>query len=640
MGDVHLKRRLTAVLLADVVGYSRLMSADEEGTHARLTEHVKTLIEPAITRYRGRPVRSMGDGLLIEFDSALDAVRCAIEIQRGLAEHEANQDDERIQLRIGINTGDVIADQHDIYGNSVNIAARLEGLAEPGQIYVTRGVRDQLLGCPIQFEDKGKRRVKNIGQPIRVYRVKDTTDSRLSHARTAVRGPPSIFGKALRSGPRTTLLSTAALATALTAGIPSTFWWDRVPATQPSILVLPFSNFSGDPSQDYLADAITDDLTTDLSRVPGTFVISSDTAFTYKGKAVDVRQIQRDCGVRYILEGSVEKLENKVKTNARLIEAGSGVQLWGDRFESNFTDLAELQDVIVGRIASSLQIQLVQVEDRRATAERTANPDATDLRLHAMALLASKISRDHHRAARDYLRRSLAIDENSAESLSELAHLLMNDYYSHWLEPNESLDDLRNEAADRVRKALEINPLLPLAHQADGLVHRARGEHEEALDAFDRALQLDPNFARAWAQRANELVMLGRPEEALPFAFKAMTLSPRDPALPVFYWIIGRAYFVMEDYKNAIIWLRKSVEMRGDAWYTRAYLIAAYALLPGPPKEDLAEDVSKFTTDFSTHTIKRIREVYEKENPQRNQQMKTAIDQLSKGLQSAGVPLG
>jgi tetratricopeptide (TPR) repeat protein len=258
----------------------------------------------------------------------------------------------------------------------------------------------------------------------------------------------------------------------------------------------------------------------------------------------------------------------------------------------------------------------------------------------AVQASASKISRDHHRAARDYLRRSLEIDGDSAESLSELAHLLMNDYYSHWLEPNESLDDLRNEAATFVRKALEINPLIPIAHQADGLVHRARGEHEEALDAFDRALQLDPNFARAWAQRANELVMLGRPEEALPFAFKAITLSPRDPALPVFYWIVGRAYFVMEDYKNAIVWLRKSVEMRGDAWYTRAYLISAYALLPGPPKDDLAEDVRAFTTEFSSHTIKRIREVYETENPQRNEQMKTAIDQLSKGLQSAGVPPG
>ena len=516
-------------------------------------------------------------------------------------------------------------------------------------------MRDQLLGFPdFAFSDRGHRRVKNIDRPIRVYSVtnalRNTADHQLSLARIRV-GLPSTLGKALRSGPHATLLSTAALAAALTVAI-STLptWRGRAPSVQPTLLVLPFSNFSGDHSQDYLADAITDDLTTDLSRVPGTFVVASDTAFTYKGKAVDVRQIGQECGVQYILEGSVERLENKVKTNARLIDAASGVQLWGESFKSGFTELARLQDAIVGQIASSLRIQLVQAEDRRAIAERPADPDSTDLRLHAMALLVTSHTPDHHFLARDYLRESLKIDENSAEGQSELAHLLMNDYYSHWLKPGEKLPDLLHEAEIAVQKALIMDPSIATAHQADGLIHRANGDHLGARDAFDRAIQLDPNFARAWAQKANELVMLGQPNEALPLAFKATKLSPHDPVLPVFHWIIGRAYFViasniaanrgqsLEYYNQAISWLRKSVEMMGNVWYSRAWLVSAY-WLSGRDQENEAKTArDNFIKDFPEHTIKRIRDVYEHENPQRNPVMTQAIDKLEAGLRDAGVP--
>lgn len=641
MDEVHLKRRLTAVLLADVVGYSRLMSLDEEGTHRRLINHVQNLIDPAVLKHHGRLIRSMGDGMLVEFDSAVDAVRCGVEMQRGLAEHEAGENDGRIQLRIGINTGDVIVDERDIYGNSINIAARLEGLAEPGQIYVTRGVRDQLLGYPnLRFENKGEWRVKNIDRPIRVFRVESDQQARPKSvaqllAAVADRGrrtTSSLTPRSISLIGGTLLGIMAILGTAT-----PTVWRVSAPPPRASIVVMPFNNFSGDPSQDYLADAVTDDLTTDLSRLSDTLVIASGTAFTYKGRAVDVRQIGQECGVRYLLEGSIQRIGKRVETNARLIETTSATQIWGDRFENEFSDLSELQDVITGRIASSLQIQLVKAENRRAIAERSADPDATDLRLHAMALLVSPITHEHHLAARRYLNESLGLDPKSAEGWSELAHVLMNDYYSHWLTPDETLPDLLRQAEEAVRNALRIDPSVAMAHQADGLVRRAHGDHLGALDAFDRALQLDPNFARAWAQKANELVMLGRAEEATPLALRAITLSPRDPALPVFYWIIGRAYFVMGKYEDAIVWLKKSVELRGNAWYTQAYLLSAYALTGRDKETEAIAALSEYKSKFREHTVQRIRDVYEKENPQTDRRMQASIRQLSKGLLLAGV---
>ena len=640
MDDVHLRRRLTAVLLADVVGYSRLMSVDEEGTHLRLTDYVKILIEPAVAEHRGRLVRSMGDGMLVEFDSALDAVRCGVDIQRALTEQESLETNQRIQLRIGINTGDVIVDERDIYGNSINIAARLEGLAEPGQIYVTRSVRDQLRGYPtLAFEDRGERRVKNIERPIRVFRVDYDQQPRASPP-SALAVARRLYRTACRPSRRWALLTAALIAVSGILAMAAPPIWRASPPVPPraSIVVMPFNNFSGDPKQEYLADAVTDDLTTDLSRLSGTLVIASGTAFTYKGKPFDPRQVGHECGVRYILEGSIERTGNWVQTNARLVETASATQIWADRFESKFSDLSELQDNITGRIASSLQLQLIKAEYHRAVAERPADPDATDLRLHAMALLLSPITREHHLVARRYLEKSLRLDPQSAEGWGQLAHLLMNDYYSRWVADGETLPDLLRKAEEAVQNALRIDPAIAIAHQADGLVRRAHGDHLAALDAFDQALQLDPDFARAWAQKANELVMVGRPKEALPFALRAITLSPRDPAVPVFYWIIGRAYFVMQKYDDAIVWLRKSVELRGNAWYTRAYLLSAYALTGRVNEPEGLAARKNFAAKFGDYTVHRIRDVYVHENPQSDPGMQESVRELSKGLLLAGVP--
>jgi adenylate cyclase len=639
----HLRRRLVAIMLADVVGYSRLMNADEEGTHIRLADYVGNLIAPVVIEHRGRLIRSMGDGLLVEFDSAVDAVRCGIDVQRGIALREAtSQPDHRIQLRIGINTGDVIIGEHDIHGNSINIAARLEGLAEPGQIYVTRGVRDQLRGYPnLSFQDIGDRRVKNIHQPIRVFRVdydREPQDPALRGRLTgAIR---RLYRTVVRPQPRWHAVVGVILAIAVAFGMAAPQVWRGAEPLQPraSIVVMPFNNFSSDRSEGYVADAITDDLTTDLSRIPGMLVIASGTAFTYKGKAVDVRQVGKECGVRYILEGSINKIGKLIHTNARLVEAASGTQIWSDHFENELANLSELQDTITGRIASSLEIQLVKAEVRRAIAQPPADPDAIDLRLHAMALLLSPITRDHHLAARRYLEESLRLGPESAEAWGQLANLMMNDYYNHWLQLGETLDDLLREAESAVDKALRLDPTVAIAHVADGMVRRARGDHLGALDAFDQAVHLDPNFARAWAQKANELVMVGRPEEAPPLALRAITLSPRDPALPVYYWHIGRAYFVMKKYDDAIVWIRKSVQLRDNAWYTWAYLVSAYALTKQEDQPQAIAAISEFKQKFKEYTVETIRRVYEKENPQSNERMKESIEELSKGLLAAGIP--
>jgi adenylate cyclase len=638
MESAHLRRRLKAILLADVVGYSRLMSLDEEGTHVRLADFVKDLIEPKMAEYHGRLIRSMGDGFLVEFDSAVDAVRCGLDIQSALADRSSGVSrDRRLQLRIGINTGDVIVDERDIYGNSVNIAARLEGLAEPGEIYVTRGVRDQLQGYPaFSFEDKGDRRVKNIQHPIRVYRVRHLHGQSKNVSSSALVICGHFFNRTasyLNARAAALGIVTLALVVAV-AGLSLPIWRDhtRLPP-HASIVVLPFNNLSNDPGEDYFADAVTEDLTTDLSRLSGTFVIARATAFTYKGKAVDARQIGQECGVRYLLEGSIIRIKTRVQTNARLIDAGSGLQIWADRFENEVSDLFELQEAITGRIAASLDIQLVRAESRRAIAERAANPDGVDLRFRAMGLYISGITPEHTLAARRLLEEALRLDPTSGEAWAWLADLVASDYLNRW---NDTGKDQIEEAATAVERALAIDHTLALAHFANGLVQRAKGEHQAALDAFNQALKLNPSFARAYAQGAAQLVNVGRPKEAPPLVEKAIKLSPRDPSLGVFYWIIGRAEFFSADYHNAIASLEKSVALRQNLWYNRLYLVSAYALVGN---QDQARRVlGEFNSypQFHGYTLERV-DLSEGANPNDNPVVVAGRQKFHEGLLKAGM---
>jgi len=359
------------------------------------------LLQPTIAGNHGRLIRTAGDGFLAEFDSAVDAVRCGLDIQRELADRNAGVPAaRRIQLRIGVNAGDVIVENQDIYGNSVNIAARLEGLAQPGGVYVTRNVRDQLQGHPgLLLEDRGERRAKNLPRPIRIYRVKQLQPEASSQGLIA-RARRFVQTRALRHWRSATLTAAAVAAiSAITLGALPIRRDYSLMSPRASIMVLPFRNVSNDPGQDYFADAVTDDVTTDLSRLSDTLVISPATAFTYKGKAVDPRQIGREFGVRYLLEGSIRKDGMQVQTNAQLVNTRNAAHIWADRFDTELADLSELQDAITGRIASSLNIQLVKAEYRRAVAERPTDPDAIDLRLRAMALVTASVTPESARSA-------------------------------------------------------------------------------------------------------------------------------------------------------------------------------------------------------------------------------------------------
>jgi TolB-like protein/class 3 adenylate cyclase len=363
------ERRLAAILAADVAGYSRLMGADEEGTHERFKTHCRELVDPKITAHRGRIVKTTGDGMLVEFPSVVDAVRCAAELQRAMIDRNAEiPEDKRITFRIGVNLGDVIIDGDDIYGDGVNIAARLEALAEPGGICILRVVRDQTRDkLPYPFEDMGEQSVKNIARPVRVYAMSAAAVA--STPLVAAQAQPTLRRRGRRSQ---RLLIAASVVVVL--GIPIAAWWAwpnansptvsvqapaavspkvppaavSTPAQRLSIVVLPFANLSTDPDQEYFVDGITDDLTTDLSRIADSFVIARTTAFTYKGKAVDVKQIGRELGVRYVLEGSARRAGDKVQVNAQLIDAGNGAHLWAERFDTNRANLAQAQSEITG----------------------------------------------------------------------------------------------------------------------------------------------------------------------------------------------------------------------------------------------------------------------------------------------------
>jgi TolB-like protein/class 3 adenylate cyclase len=383
-------RRLAAILAADVTGYSRLMGADEEGTHERVKAHLAELVNPKIAEHRGRIVKNTGDGFLAEFQSVINAVRCAAEVQRGMAaRNAATPASERIEFRIGINLGDVIVEEHDIFGAGVNIAARLEALAEPGGICVSGVVRDQIADkLPYPFEDMGEQNVKNIARPVRAYGLRFEAITELPAGRVL----PAPEAPLAPVAPRL------------------------------SIVVLPFSNLSDDLGQQYFADGITEDLTTDLSRVAGMLVISRNTAFTYRNKRVDTRQIGRELCVRYVLEGSVRRADNRVRVNAQLVDAETDAHLWAERFDGNAADLFVLQDEITSRIAVALDLELIAAEAARPT----EHPDTVDYILQGRAAVSNPRSRGKYVEAISLFERALTLDPHSVAAQSWLALTLAN----------------------------------------------------------------------------------------------------------------------------------------------------------------------------------------------------------------------
>jgi adenylate cyclase len=570
-------RRLAAILAADVAGYSRLMESDEEGTLRRLQAHRREVIDPKIREHQGRIVKTTGDGLLAEFRSVVDAVRCAVEMQRGIAECEAALPQGReLRFRIGINLGDIIVDRGDIFGDGVNIAARLEALAEPGGLCISETVREHLGGrLPYAFVDIGEQRVKNIARPLRVYAMSAAAAAETPLA--PVR-QPSRFGL---TRPRAVAIAVC-LALAL---IGSGAWlvWPGAPVPPAtigkpdhgrlSIAVLPFANLSNDAGQDLFTDAVTDDLTTDLARIEESFVIARTIAATYKGQPVDVKKIGRELGVRYVLAGSMRRTGEQIETNAQLIDAGTGAQVWSDRFTSDATSTGNAQSEITGRLTRTVGAALLDAAAREI--ERLEKPDARDLVIRGWAGFYRPETPERLRDRREIFERALAIDPESVEARVGIANVLLEQIVigtsSNRQADLDRADKLLTEALARNRNYSRL-------HLELGMLRRQQGRIEESRAEYETTLSLDPNNATATMQMGYALVV-SRPEAALPYFQKALRLvGPSYHNVYFYYYGLGSCHVLLGHLDEGIELLNKAKTANARFFWVHLYLAAAYGL--------------------------------------------------------------
>jgi adenylate cyclase len=580
------ERKLTAILAADIAGYSRLTGADEEGTIRRLVALRVELIDPAIHSNRGRIIKTTGDGILNEFTSVVDAVRCALEIQRGMAIRNGDFiPEKRIEFRIGIHLGDVIVQPDgDLLGDGVNIAARLEGIAAPGGICLSQEAWQQVKGkIKIPVRDMGDQRLKNIAEPVRVYSVSvdggvsfgDDATSRAPHASSG--GFPAAYRR--RAG-------VAGAVAVLIAVIVGTVWFvtgsgplqpTPAEAKRLSVVVLPFSNLSGDASQDYIADVLSEELTTRVSRLPGSFVVSRTTAFTYRGKAIDVKQIGKELNVRYALEGSAQKSANRIRVNAQLIDTATGAHLWADRFDADRVDLFQMQDEIVARLGRSLQIELSAIASSRVARARANDLDADDL---AMQCEAAVLRFGAARALIDApdsvqaCERALQIDDRNVRALENLAVMISGEITSfRTADPAAA----RRRSEELVARALAVDPNSYSAHFAKATALLTT-RPDEAVDEADRSLALNPSFAPAYFSIAFGNFLAGRPEKAIDVTEKALRLFPNDPGAGPLLAIRGVSFFALKRYEEANDLLRRSITAIPGSTVPRSVLIASLAL--------------------------------------------------------------
>jgi adenylate cyclase len=573
-------RKIAAILVSDVVGYSRLAGADEDRTLARLRALRSDLIDPTISVHHGRIVKRTGDRSVIEFRSVVDAVRCALEVQHAMVERNAGVPlEKRIEFRIGIHLGDVVEETDgDLMGDGVNIAARLESVCEPGAICLSEDAYRQVKGrLDLAVSDLGPTQLKNIAEPIRVYSLR---------VGVPAQAKPAMEAKSDAPKKRWALTPLAGIA-ALLVLIGGAAWWflnanrpvaaaSKAPAEAAhlSIVVLPFANLSNDPAQDYFADGVTENLTTELSRIRNSFVIARNTAFTFKGKNLDAKEIGKELGVRYVLEGSVQRDGTRVRVNAQLIDAQSGAHLWADHFEEDVADLFKLQDQVVARLANSLGHELVKAEAGKGG--RTESPDAIDLAMRGQALLqAATPTKENNDVARALFERALAIDPNNAAALAGDAITYEFDFAYGWTNPEIDYDAKIIAQADR---AIALAPDNWWAYYAKGaylfLSHRAN----EALGTADAGLAVNPNFAPLYGSKGVAETSLGSFEQAESDVRQAMRLSPRDPRMGTWRFYIGDAELEQGHYAAAIDELHKAIGTGFRPYIPYAALAAAYAL--------------------------------------------------------------
>lgn len=529
------RRRLVAIVAADVVGYSRLVGVDEEATLAALRAHRKELIEPLVLEHGGRVANTAGDGLLLAFTSVVDAVRCAIELQKGIAER--NQDiaeDRRIRFRIGINVGDVVADGDDLLGDGVNVAARLEGLSEPGGITLSdeayRQVRDRL---DLGWRDGGEHRVKNIARPLHIWRW--------------------------LAGDRTTSASPSPVAVSL-----------QLP-DKPSIAVLPFTNMSGDPEQEYFADGIAEDIITALSRIKWFFVTARNSSFTYKGQAVDVQQVGRQLGVRYVLEGSVRKSGQRLRVTAQLIDATTGTHVWAERYDRELSDIFDVQDEITRNVVAATQTQ-VQL------AEGSLFDDLEKPSLPVWALvnrswkLVYEMTGESLAEAERLAEEAIALDPGSGRAHQALAIAL---WHLAWMGLVEDAPTTRARGRKMAERAVRLHENDEYSHWMLGLFQMSDAEFDKAIAELGRAIEINPNCSLAYGSLATVLNHAGRPEEAIANNETAIRSNPRDPSIFYRYNGLALSYFLLQQHETAIDWARKSVQHKPSWFQGHAVLIAS-----------------------------------------------------------------
>jgi adenylate cyclase len=521
-------RRLAAILAADVVGYSRLMGADEEGTHERLKAHLRELIEPKIAEHRGRTVKNTGDGFLAEFPSVVDAVRCAVEVQRGMIDRDPDVPEERrIKFRIGINLGDVIAEEHDIFGDGVNVAARLEGLAEPGGICVSRMVRDNVRDkLHLAFEDMGEQSVKNIARPVRVYRV-------------GVDAPVTV-----------PLAQEADAAEQAPLPLPD----------KPSIAVLPFQNMSGDPEQEFIADGIAEDVITALSRYPSLFVIARNSSFAYKDRAADVKQVGRDLGVRYVLEGSLRKSGSRIRVSAQLVEAESGNHVWAERYDRDLADTFAVQDEITEAVTTAIAPAIADAERRRAMRKPPASLDAWGAYQRGLWHLGKGNAADNA-VAEEFFQKAIDLDPLFAGGYTGLAAALSRAGETFQTRDPTEAQRVQEELARRA-VALDGNDAEARSRLAIALV--ARGDHLGAQPEAERASAICPNLPDAHGALGLALMYSGRPKEGLAAIETCIRLDPCAPSMMLRLAQVALALYFCREYAAAVEAAKRAIRTFPD----------------------------------------------------------------------------